>query len=96
MIEFAELKIDALLVSALPNIRYLCGFTGSNGMLLVLPDAEAILFTDPRYRIQAAQESDCRVKVGTGPLLDHVQPILRKRKSRDSLRIAAPAEYDCA
>ena len=30
MIQFAELKIDALLVSALPNIRYLSGFTGSN------------------------------------------------------------------
>ncbi len=75
-------KLDAFLVSSAANVRYLSGFTGSNGMLLVLPDAEAVLFTDPRYRIQAAQEADCRVKVGTGPLLDHVLPILGKRKTR--------------
>ena len=64
-------EMDAFLVSSTANVRYLSGFTGSNGMLLVLPDSEAVLFTDPRYRLQAAQETDCRVKVGTGPLLDH-------------------------
>jgi Xaa-Pro aminopeptidase len=74
--------MDAFLVSSAANVRYLSGFTGSNGMLLVLPDSEAVLFTDPRYRLQAAQETDCRVKVGTGPLLAHALPILRKRKSR--------------
>jgi Xaa-Pro aminopeptidase len=44
----AARKLDALLVSFGPNLRYLSGFTGSNGSLLVLPD-KAILFTDPRY-----------------------------------------------
>ncbi len=75
-------NMDAFLVSSAANVRYLSGFTGSNGMLLVLPDTEAVLFTDPRYRLQAAQETDCRVKVGTGPLLAHALPILRKKKSR--------------
>ena len=46
MIPFAELKIDALLVSALPNIRYLSGFTGDNGLLLA-PEAPR---ADPAYR----------------------------------------------
>ena len=39
----AERKLDALLVAFSPNLRYLSGFTGSNGNLLVLPD-RAILF----------------------------------------------------
>jgi Xaa-Pro aminopeptidase len=48
-------RLDALLVSHLPNVRYLCGFTGSNGLLL-LTASNATLFTDGRYREQAAQE----------------------------------------
>ena len=35
--QLAERKLDALLVSFGPNLRYLTGFTGSNGNLLVLP-----------------------------------------------------------
>src|SRR5437868_306038 len=61
-------KLDALLVSFSPNLRYLSGFTGSNGALLVLP-GKSILFTDPRYQIQAAQESTCRNRVVKGPLV---------------------------
>ena len=34
---FPEWKLDALLVSALPNIRYLTGFTGSNALLAITP-----------------------------------------------------------
>ena len=56
MIDFSEHKIDALLVSSLPNIRYLSGYTGSNGMVLLLPDS-LTLITDPRYDIQARQEA---------------------------------------
>ena len=40
MIPFDELKIDALLVSGLPNIRYLTGFTGDNALLLLTPGAQ--------------------------------------------------------
>lgn len=65
---FGELKIDALLVSALPNIRYLTGFTGSNAMLLATPGRNT-LFTDPRYTLQAAQETHgCVVKTVRAPL----------------------------
>ncbi len=51
----AARKLDALLVAFSPNLRYLSGFTGSNASLLILP-GQSILFTDPRYQIQAAQE----------------------------------------
>jgi Xaa-Pro aminopeptidase len=47
--------LDSLLVTHLPNIRYLCGFTGSAGVLLVA-DRDCILFTDGRYRTQAKEE----------------------------------------
>jgi Xaa-Pro aminopeptidase len=48
---------DALLVSTLPNVRYLTGFTGSAALLLVTAD-EALLVTDGRYRTQAAEQME--------------------------------------
>lgn len=52
---------DALLVTALVNVRYLSGFTGSNGALLVFADdsddRRPVLATDGRYRTQAAEQA---------------------------------------
>jgi Xaa-Pro aminopeptidase len=73
----AERKLDALLVAFSPNLRYLSGFTGSNGVLLILP-GQSILFTDPRYQIQAAQESSCKVRIVKGPLVMDVLATLKK------------------
>ncbi len=83
MIPFSELKIDALLVSAAPNIRYLSGFTGSNGLLLVTPESHT-LFTDPRYTIQASQQCSCKVKTITKGHLDlaAIEIVRRKRLKR--------------
>ena len=47
--------VDAFYVSNLTNVRYLCGFTGSNGSLLVGAGG-AWFLTDGRYRAQAPQE----------------------------------------
>ncbi len=44
--------VDGLLVTHLPDVRYLCGFTGSNAAL-VLAGGQAVLFTDGRYTAQA-------------------------------------------
>lgn len=77
----AERKLDAMLVSFSANLRYLTGFTGSNGNLLVLPDA-AILFTDPRYQIQARQEVTCEVKIAKGPLVLDIAAAIGKRRLR--------------
>lgn len=54
-------ELDALLVSALPNVRYLTGFTGSNGLVLVTPH-EAILLTDFRYAAQVKLEVASEVR----------------------------------
>ncbi|MCV7053331.1 aminopeptidase P family protein [Mycobacterium heidelbergense] len=50
--------LDAMLVTDLVNVRYLSGFTGSNGALLVFADDRApVLATDGRYRTQAAEQA---------------------------------------
>jgi Xaa-Pro aminopeptidase len=46
---------DVLVVSDLTNVRYLTGFTGSAGLLLVSAD-EAVFVSDGRYRDQAAEQ----------------------------------------
>ncbi len=47
-----------MLVSDLINVRYLCGFTGSNAAFLVFADDRPpVLATDGRYRTQAAQQA---------------------------------------
>jgi Xaa-Pro aminopeptidase len=51
----ASAGLDALLVSHRPNIRYLCGFTGSAGFLLVT-ESGSVFFTDVRYDTQGRAE----------------------------------------
>jgi Xaa-Pro aminopeptidase len=74
-------RLDAIAVTHLPNIRYLCGFTGSNALLLVMPTA-VVLFTDPRYTIQAGQECDCAVRISRGSLWQEAAKSLRRRHIR--------------
>lgn len=52
-----EQEIDLMVVSDLVNVRYLTGFTGSNGMVLLGP-GRPVFFTDGRYTEQAASEVD--------------------------------------
>ena len=54
----AERGIDLLLVSGAANVRWLTGYTGSNGVALVGPGGERIFVTDFRYVTQAEQELD--------------------------------------
>ena len=51
----ASKRFDSLLITHLPNVHYLCGFTGSSAILLVA-NRSCILFTDGRYRDQAQAE----------------------------------------
>jgi len=50
-----RLPVDYLLITHPPNIRYLCGFTGTAGALLV-GGGDPIFFTDGRYTEQAHEE----------------------------------------
>jgi Xaa-Pro aminopeptidase len=64
--DMAEKGIDALLITHLPNIRYLCGFTGSAGILVASLRGLAF-FTDGRYTEQAhAEVRGARVVIAKG------------------------------
>ena len=65
----AEYGVDALLVTHLPDVRWLCGFTGSNAALAVTA-TKAVLFTDGRYTVQAKEETrGARVVIAKKPAL---------------------------
>jgi Xaa-Pro aminopeptidase len=55
--KLAGAGVDAVLITDLVNVRYLTGYTGSNGLALVAPDTRAFV-TDFRYVEQAAEEVD--------------------------------------
>ncbi len=84
-------KLEALLVSAAANVRYLTGFTGSNGILLAF-QGKSIFFTDPRYTLQAASEVSCSVREVRGPLYPAAAKLARAKHpralavERDSIR----------
>ena len=61
--------VEALLVTHLPDVRWLCGFTGSNAAL-VLWRGRAVLFTDGRYTTQAKAEAvGTKVVIAAKPAL---------------------------
>ena len=55
MARLPELGVDGFLATRLPNVRYLTGFTGSNGQL-ILTASEAVFLTDGRYEEQSRRE----------------------------------------
>lgn len=62
-------RLDGFIVTHPANLRYLCGYTGSNGLLLFM-DGRRTFFTDGRYTQQAREEvEDARVVIAKGPLL---------------------------
>ena len=68
--------LTGLLVTHLANIRYLTGFSGSSGALLVLP-GETVLVTDFRYETQAPDEvgHHARVEVVRADLWERVAKV---------------------
>lgn len=58
--------LDALLITAPPNIRYLTGFSGSNALLLVSA-RDCVLLTDFRYATQVGDEVGASASVRIEP-----------------------------
>jgi Xaa-Pro aminopeptidase len=76
--QLREREVDVLLVASPINLRYLTGFTGSNGMALIAADRDASanaadrFFTDFRYTTQSAEQVAPRFEreIVTGRLLE--------------------------
>ena len=90
-------RLNALLVTHLPNIRYLCGFSGSAGALLV-SEGGSTFFTDGRYTDQAKMEvQGARVIISKkNPLAAVGQWISRKlhgNRTSKSRTVGIESEY---
>jgi Xaa-Pro aminopeptidase len=68
---FDQHEVDALVVTTLPNVRYLTGFSGSAAVLVVTREM-SVLTTDGRYRTQSAEQlqaagaPEVDITIGTG------------------------------
>jgi Xaa-Pro aminopeptidase len=89
-------SLDALLVTHLPNIRYLCGFTGTSGVLVVI-EAGSVFFTDGRYSEQArAEVRGARVVIARQPPLAAAAEWLIENKGKlgkKSRRVGIESEH---
>jgi Xaa-Pro aminopeptidase len=73
-----EQDLDGFVVTHPANLRYLCGYTGSSGLLLFLA-GRRVFFTDGRYTQQAREEvKGVRVVIAKGPLLNDAVKLLGK------------------
>lgn len=80
--------LDAVLLVGAPNLRYFCGFTGSDGALLVTEE-NSVFLTDSRYTSQARQE------VTAGAICQYAgrpEGIARELRERGLRRIGFEAE----
>jgi Xaa-Pro aminopeptidase len=71
-------KAEALLVSSPASVRYLTGYTGSNGLVLVTP-SDSHFFTDPRYATDARQNIDCKVHICKKNLFDEAAAVVKRK-----------------
>jgi Xaa-Pro aminopeptidase len=76
-------RLDGFVVTHAANVRYLCGFTGSNGLLLFL-NGRRLFFTDGRYTEQAHEEvKGARVVIPGGALMLAAAKHLTKEASAE-------------
>jgi len=77
-----ENQIDVAIISRLPNICYLSGFTGTAGNLIV-SSKKTILATDFRYRQRAEEEaSECEIEIYNNGFDAFLELFLKKNKGK--------------
>jgi Xaa-Pro aminopeptidase len=86
----AERGLDALLVSDSVNLRYLTGFSGSNGLAVVGTEGARLFITDFRYSTQSAEQVDPSFERQTAStdLIESLAPTLEPgRLGLDAMRL---------
>ncbi len=74
-------RLDGFVVTHPANLRYLCGYTGSNGLLLFL-NGRKTFFTDGRYTVQAREEvKGARIVIAKGALIKDAAALMGKLRS---------------
>ena len=82
---FSEKNLDGMLVTNLTHIRYLCGFTGSAGSLLITHD-KCEFITDGRYTFQSKNEvKGANITISSDP---HFNVIKKENLLPSNLKIA--------
>ncbi|MCQ9351467.1 aminopeptidase P family protein [Corynebacterium sp. 153RC1] len=91
--KLASQRVDTMLVTHLIHVRYLSGFSGSNGAVLVNKDLSAKISTDGRYFTQIAEEvPDIEMVEGRNPgvsLLKQVEGPRRVGFEADFVSVSA-------
>ena len=84
------LNLDGMYITNLTNVRYLTGFTGSAGSLLVF-DKEKHFFTDGRYIEQSkSQVKNCTIHIVGG---SHFQEISKKNLIIQNASVGFESDY---
>jgi Xaa-Pro aminopeptidase len=78
-----ERELDAIVVTYLPNVRYLSGYTGTSGLCVIGPEVRAFV-TDFRYETQAAEQvpGDFDRQIARGELLTAIGGLLGGGEAR--------------
>ncbi|UCG85647.1 MAG: aminopeptidase P family protein [Gemmatimonadota bacterium] len=76
-----EAGLDGLIVSHMPNVRYLTGFSGSAAVVVVFPD-ELVFFSDFRYRVQAEHDigDAARIEIVPNDIWSRVWRVVAERR----------------
>jgi Xaa-Pro aminopeptidase len=86
-----ERELDSLLVSNLVNVRYLTGFTGTNGACVVTR-SERLFLTDSRYTEQAKRQvGEFELLQASQALLGDLAPRLQGRAGFDDAHLSVKA-----
>src|SRR5437763_2739 len=88
-------RLDGLLITHLPNVRYLSGFTGSSATLLITEN-KTVFFTDGRYATQARSEvQGSRVVVGRkAPIATAAEWLVKNCSKLHKARVRIGVEGD--
>ena len=88
--KFSDNNLDGLYVTNITNVRYLTGFTGSAGSVLILGE-ESHFFTDGRYTEQVKdQVKNCKIHIVGG---SHIDGMKKNKITNSGMKIGFESDH---